>query len=636
LALSDFEALQESENVALVRSLTAECLTNLGDLPAAWKFYLDSMSLMGNLRDPLRRQEFLETGSESALREDKPATALVFMREALGDSYAPTVESFYCLRWRVLAHCRLRQWEEARKDLREARLLVAKYTDNAAQESLRGDLLSMEGEVLKQESPAASLVHLNQAIKTYESTSYRQQLALLHAERARSYLALNQETAAERDFDLAIQALQRQRSAVSDDNLRALFLDEFRGIFDDMVALQARLGRKGLALDYAESTKAQVLRELMTSAESDRQHPPLKNEEVQKNLPRNVAVVEYSVLPKSLLTWVIRRSSLSLVKTDITAEEVQSLVEDFRGKILRRSAAQYRDARSRDLSQLLIGKIRGSIQGVNHLVLVPDRRLYEVPFAALPDRGSSKYLVESYSLSIAPSVNTYLDALERERVLGRSQALKILVLGNPTLDPLLAPNLPSLSYSEREARNVKGLYPDARLLLGRDATRFSFLEGLARFDVVHFAGHSAAFPAAPLSSFLAFAPGPNDSGILYSRDLFQARGVRAQVVILSSCESLSSDGRSGEGVASLARALLSSGVPVVVGSLWSIDDQKSEKLLVLFHRYFRSGHSAVDALRRAQLDLLSTPDTAPVHWAGFQLIGANARCSLDRERIGDE
>ena len=81
-----------------------------------------------------------------------------------------------------------------------------------------------------------------------------------------------------------------------------------------------------------------------------------------------------------------------------------------------------------------------------------------------------------------------------------------------------------------------------------------------------------------------------------------------------------------EGVAPLVRPLLAAGVPAVIGSLWDVDDATTEELMVSFHRHYEEGSDAAEAMRAAQLGLLSKTNHNPglrsvLAWAPFQVIG---------------
>ncbi len=626
-SLQSFTTLREEENQAVVRSLLAESLTDLGDLPAAWQAEMSALDSLAGMREPARRQSVLEQASVTALQGGQPAAALLFLQEALGSREPPaTAASFYCLRSRALTNSRLGRFEAAHQDLETARTVVGRFDDLAARQSMAADLEAAEGRIHARRDPRAALPRLTAAIRSYENTAYHFQLALLLAERARAYLAVGQDAAGEGDLQAAIGEALKERTAVDDPALRSSYLDELRSIFDEMVALQARLGRAGRALEYSEMSRAQLLRESIAGSRGEAAPSLPGTREIQQSLPEGVALIELSVLPGRLLVWVLRHGSLDLYSQAIVAQDLKSLSERFQASIQTGRSGYAPDSDARHLSRLLLGDLGPSLRDARELVLVLDRGLYGVPFAALPDPFSGRPLIEKYALVLAPSASIHADALMHRRPARSWSTASVLVAGDPELDRSLLESLPRLPAAGNEAREIATFYPHARLVTGKQATAEIFLDGLRRFDLIHFAGHAIVNSTAPNASFLALASSAKRSGIVYARELDALRGVRARLVILSSCSSLSGGSNGAEGAMSLARSLVGSGVPAVVESLWAVDDRSAEVLFQEFHRSLIAGTRPAESLRRAQVKLLTKQDEFGFYsaaWASYRFFGVD-------------
>jgi CHAT domain-containing protein len=627
-AIQHFATIGESENLTVVRSLVAECLAALGDYQRAWKFHQDALRLAKDLRSPIRRQQVLEEASSTALQGENPSVALDLLQEALGVASPPhTPAALYCLRRKALAHSRLQQSREAQESLREAKSMVPDLPDENVRKSVLGDLLAAEGRIMAVKDPSAAIAQLTRAIQIYRGTEYSAQLALLFSERARAYRAIGDMPSAESDLRQAVTAVQSQHTLVADILLKISYMEEFRSIFDDMVDLQVQLGRKDLALYFVESARAQVLRESLRGAYGGEVREILTVQDLQESLPDHVALIEYYVLPRKLLAWVIQRGSLDIFQTEISPAGLKLLTEHFRQEVLASSADLRHDVKLRSFSELLIGRLRPAIQGVTALVLIPDRDLHSVPFAAVLDGKSGQYLIEQYVLSMAPSANIYLQVLERRRRMEAKPDTDAMVVGDPDFDSSVLYSLSRLPQAREEAKEVAALYSRAQLLLGSAATKKRFLWGLARFDLIHFAGHAVNSPLSPPSSFLALAPAGQDSGILYSRELYNLRRMRARLVVLSACSGLSGTLLGEEGVENLARPFLAAGVPAVIASSWRVNDRSAREFFLKFYAELLAGVPVADALRQAQVRSMKSADpmsAAPVSWAGFQLIGAGS------------
>jgi len=92
--------------------------------------------------------------------------------------------------------------------------------------------------------------------------------------------------------------------------------------------------------------------------------------------------------------------------------------------------------------------------------------------------------------------------------------------------------------------------------------------------------------------------------------------------VLSACETAGGRVTTGEGTLGLTAAFLSAGVPVVVSSLWPIDDRVTATLMRSFYHHLARGEAVATALRLAQLELArSRKYSHPFFWAGFTVVG---------------
>ena len=95
----------------------------------------------------------------------------------------------------------------------------------------------------------------------------------------------------------------------------------------------------------------------------------------------------------------------------------------------------------RKLYDALIGAAgRECLSGIRNLIFIPDRTLHYLPFEALvpgaqagSDRASSRFLLEDYGISYAPSASTLVSILER-RERARAEA-DLLSIGSPRPRP---------------------------------------------------------------------------------------------------------------------------------------------------------------------------------------------------------
>jgi len=76
----------------------------------------------------------------------------------------------------------------------------------------------------------------------------------------------------------------------------------------------------------------------------------------------------------------------------------------------------------------------------------------------------------------------------------------------------------------------------------------------------------------------------------------------------------------GEELIGLARGFLSAGSPSVLLSLWTVDDEATQQLMVKFYSELRLTGSPAKALQAAQVEVLRGK-RHPFFWSPFVLVG---------------
>jgi CHAT domain-containing protein len=104
--------------------------------------------------------------------------------------------------------------------------------------------------------------------------------------------------------------------------------------------------------------------------------------------------------------------------------------------------------------------------------------------------------------------------------------------------------------------------------------------------------------------------------------------LRADLVVLSACETARGRVGAGEGVIGMSWALFVAGSPSTVVSQWKVESSSTTALMLEFHRRLKLKSNAATqmgratALREAELKLLRDEQYRhPFYWAAFVLIG---------------
>jgi CHAT domain-containing protein len=89
--------------------------------------------------------------------------------------------------------------------------------------------------------------------------------------------------------------------------------------------------------------------------------------------------------------------------------------------------------------------------------------------------------------------------------------------------------------------------------------------------------------------------------------------------VLAGCRTATGEASRFEGALGVTRPFLAAGVPMVVASLWDVDDASSRAFFLEFHRRFLTEGDAATSVRGAQLAFIQGKDPVLAHpskWAG--------------------
>ncbi|KAL9980501.1 hypothetical protein ACROYT_G009101 [Oculina patagonica] len=265
------------------------------------------------------------------------------------------------------------------------------------------------------------------------------------------------------------------------------------------------------------------------------------------------------------------------------------------------------------------------------IIIVPDRSLYQVPFAALRDEDG-QYLSETFRIRVVPSLTT-LELIQDSPPDYHSQS-GALIVGDPEVGEVLykgrTENITPLPYARKEAEMI-GEMLGVQPLLGQHATKQAILQMIHSVSLIHFAAHgNAERGEIALSPVRSSNRIPQEEDYLLTMyDISQVQ-LRAKLVVLSCCHSGRGQIRA-EGVVGIARAFLGSGARSVLVALWALKDSSTEQLMRRFYEHLVRGESASESLHKAMKWMRCYGYSDVREWAPFVLIGDNVTFDFGRE-----
>lgn len=358
---------------------------------------------------------------------------------------------------------------------------------------------------------------------------------------------------------------------------------------------------------------------------------PLDFAAIKSQLPVGMQIVQYAVLKDKLLIWLLSGSRFEVIEKPVSAEDLNALVLDYVNLLTLKDQSQLAEIkrRSEALYELLFASVAPLLDREFEVAIVPDKALFQLPFAALVAPATGQYLVQDFTLLYAPSASVlvHCSRTARERVL-LAQSETLLSVGNPAFDRAAYPELMDLPAAEVEAKKIAQLYDGVPALTGMRVQKAAFMDRLPHADVVHFAGHYVADERSPMRSRLLLAKDSANGGALTVAEMFGKQLPRARLVVLSACQTQLERYDNDEGMIGMARTFLVAGAPVVVASQWPVDSDATAELMIRFHRLRKlEGLTTTRALRRSQQEMLAGTDQQyrhPYYWAAFLPVGGHA------------
>lgn len=113
----------------------------------------------------------------------------------------------------------------------------------------------------------------------------------------------------------------------------------------------------------------------------------------------------------------------------------------------------------------------------------------------------------------------------------------------------------------------------------------------------------------------------DDDGVLTVKEIQSTIALRADLVVLSACQSALGDSEGSEGLLGLYRAFKSAGAVNVLASLWDVDDASASQFMRLFYNQLALPNATTEsAFEAAQSKMRNTPGVPVSSWAGFVLM----------------
>src|SRR5262249_46891594 len=248
------------------------------------------------------------------------------------------------------------------------------------------------------------------------------------------------------------------------------------------------------------------------------------------------------------------------------------------------------------------------LSDVAEVVLIPGGALAGLPWhaAKLPGR-SAGHVLDQIAVSYMPNVRS----LPVARAAWRTMPATPRALAIEAPEPTSWPPLPTADEIAAVLAQQSADFAVTRLP-GTEATAPRLREALARYEILHFAGHAYADPDDPLAGAVLLARDER----LTIRELLAGGIGAARFAVLSACETARVEDLMSDEMVSFPTALMQCGFGGVVGSLWAASHRPTTTLMKAFYQEWRGKTPAPrQALRAAPRRTRDRPQPQPPAWS---------------------
>lgn len=415
---------------------------------------------------------------------------------------------------------------------------------------------------------------------------------------------------AEKWFQTAIEITENlSRRVAGREPEKVYFMQDKSAAYHELIKLFVQQNKPEQALAVSEKLKSRVLREKLQSRTSEILSDDISNR--NSNLPANAVVVSYVLTDEECFAFVLKANAPpKIVALPMGEAKMREQIKRYRESIS--SFSPTFKAEAKELYDVLLKTVENEISKDKRLIVVPDGALWELPFQALINSATGKYLVEEREISYAPSLGVL--SAPKSQTTSKINRKNLAAFANSVRKDSAA-----LPEAEREASEVGKLYAPSSVFVKTAATESRVKTESANAKVLHLAVHGEMNQTNPFDSALLFTPEAKDDGRLTVAEILRMN-LPDSLVVLSSCDTSNGQVLSGEGLLSLSWAFLAAGGQSVVAAQWAVEEKATADLMLNFHRFLKaSAPESAGALRAAQLAALKRPApfNHPFYWSAF-------------------
>jgi len=431
-------------------------------------------------------------------------------------------------------------------------------------------------------------------------------------------------------YERAITIIEQQRSTVGSQALNARYFVEKGDVYDSLLELDLAERRGAVSDPDSWSSLLAQIETMRSRALKDRlgiDTDQIRIETIQANLSDDSAYV----------TWWRGRSSQ--VKLWATKADFGGLVEQRTAglepsvvaltRLLQTPGTTAWKTPARELGRELFDGIERILSAdIRHLLVTLDSPFHGVPIGTLL-LDSGRAVGDRFSITRLPTATMLTSPWDERGASSWPWSRQILGFAFPTeLGDAAGSAVDLLPFAGEELERASAQLPGkAELLVDIKARKARLTNADELPPIVHFATHAVANSVDSNQSRLLLAGADGSAGLLLAAEIREMDLSAVQLVVLSACDTERGGLLEGEGLESLGRAFLESGVSVAVTTLWRVADEPTAAFMEQFYHHLGRGLSVAEAVRQSQQAFVAAGGawSHPYFWSGFVVVGDGSR-----------
>ena len=431
--------------------------------------------------------------------------------------------------------------------------------------------------------------------------------------------------------------------------LRLISLEERTEVQNQRIAELVEIQQDILGAFYrfieSEEVTAQLDRLRDTTSENLELTHLNQSRDNLRDLQQNAVLLYPLILDDRLELVLVTPDSPPLHKSVwVTREELNQAILDFRQDLVNPYKLREVQQSAQQLYTWLVEPIESALAEANAetLIYAPDGQLRYIPLAALHDGNG--WLVERFRINhITAASLTELNSQPQPE-------LKILAgaFANGFYSFEVGENqfnFGGLPYAGLEVQTLAETVPNTTEFIDTEFSPDATVPLMDDHTVVHLATHAAFVTGQPEDSFILFGNG--DRVTLQDVKRYW-NFLNVDLVVLSACQTGLGGFNNGEEILGFGYLMQQAGARAAIASLWIVDDGGTKVLMNAFYGGLQQNLTKAEALRQAQMALITGDDSAvgdargdaielvfaeslppqvrqglshPYYWAPFILIG---------------